>query len=79
MMLSVAKEFGGNCAGIILTGMGNDGLEGIKTIHKNGGKTIAEAEETCVVYGMPKVAIEANVIDKVMPVHKIASEILNFF
>ena len=79
MMLSVAKEFGGNCAGIILTGMGNDGLEGIKTIHKNGGKTIAEAEETCVVYGMPKVAIEAKVIDKVIPVHEIASEIVNFF
>ncbi|MFH0924495.1 MAG: chemotaxis response regulator protein-glutamate methylesterase [bacterium] len=79
MMTSVAKEFGNNCAGIILTGMGSDGLEGITAIHKNKGKTIAESEESCIVYGMPRVAIEANVIDIIVPLQQVAGEIINLF
>jgi two-component system, chemotaxis family, protein-glutamate methylesterase/glutaminase len=60
---------------VILTGMGNDGLAGCKHITKFGGKVFAEAEETCVVFGMPKVVIEAKLAEKVVPIYEMANEI----
>ncbi|MDQ7031374.1 MAG: chemotaxis response regulator protein-glutamate methylesterase [Desulfonauticus sp.] len=73
---SVAKEYGAQATGVIMTGMGNDGTLGLKEMKAKGAVTIAQDAETCVVYGMPKSAIEAGVIDVIAPLDKIASEIL---
>ncbi len=58
LLKSVAEEFHANAVGVIMTGMGDDGAEGLGAIKKAGGMTIAQNEESCVVYGMPKAAIE---------------------
>jgi two-component system chemotaxis response regulator CheB len=76
MMESVAKFFPGKALGVILTGMGSDGLKGMKKIKETGGKTIAQDEATCVVYGMPKAVVDAGIADKVLPIYKIADEII---
>jgi len=75
-MTSLAPIYGKNATGVVLTGMGNDGTEGLRAIKGYGGYTIAEDESTCVVYGMPKEAIKAGVVDKVVPLHRIAEEIV---
>lgn len=77
MMISASDVFPGRVLGVILTGMGNDGLKGMTKIKHDGGKTIAQSEETCVVYGMPKAVVEAGVADKVVPIEEIAGEIIN--
>ncbi len=77
LMLSVVENFSGRTLGVILTGMGNDGEKGMKAIKDAGGKTIAESEETCVVYGMPKAVVDAGLADKVVPIDEIAGEIIN--
>jgi two-component system, chemotaxis family, protein-glutamate methylesterase/glutaminase len=58
LLRSVAEEFRANAIGVLMTGMGDDGAEGLGAIKKEGGMTIAQSEESCVVYGMPKAAIE---------------------
>ncbi len=58
LLRSVAEEFHANAVGVIMTGMGDDGAEGLGMVKKEGGMTIAQSEESCVVYGMPKAAIE---------------------
>jgi len=58
LLRSVAEEFRGLAIGVLMTGMGDDGAEGLGVIKKEGGMTIAQSEESCVVYGMPKAAIE---------------------
>jgi two-component system, chemotaxis family, protein-glutamate methylesterase/glutaminase len=58
LLRSVAEEFRTNAVGVLMTGMGDDGAEGLGAIKKEGGMTIAQNEESCVVYGMPKAAIE---------------------
>jgi len=58
LLRSVAEEFRQNAVGVLMTGMGDDGAEGLGAIKKEGGMTIAQSEESCVVYGMPKAAIE---------------------
>ena len=79
MMLSVAEVYGDKAVGVLLTGMGSDGAKGMKAIKDNKGKTITQDENTCVVYGMPKAAIEEGVINKVVPLEKIAEEISKIF
>ncbi len=74
---SIAKDYGSNVIGVLLTGMGRDGAKGLKLIKEFGGKTIAQDEETSVVYGMPKVAYELGAVDTVKPVYEIAKEIIN--
>ncbi|MEO5361123.1 MAG: chemotaxis response regulator protein-glutamate methylesterase [Nitrospirota bacterium] len=76
MMLSVAEVNPGACLGVILTGMGNDGLQGMKAIHDSGGRTLAQNEFTCVVYGMPKAVVDAGIADKIAPLIDIAAEIV---
>jgi two-component system chemotaxis response regulator CheB len=76
MMDSVAKVYGKQTVGVILTGMGHDGAKGIQAIKEQGGYTIAEDQSTAVVFGMPKSAIELGVIDKVAPLSTIAAEIV---
>jgi two-component system chemotaxis response regulator CheB len=76
MMASVAKACGRKSLGVLLTGMGNDGAKGMKAIKEAGGRTLAESEETCIIYGMPKSAVEEGAVDKVVPLHRMAAEIL---
>ena len=77
MMKTVAQTYAGRCVGVILTGMGHDGRDGIKAIKETEGKTLAQDEESCVVFGMPKSAIDIGVIDKVVPLSQMAFEIMN--
>jgi len=77
MMLSVASVFGKDVLGIIMTGMGSDGLRGMKLIKERGGATLAQDEASCVVYGMPKVCVETNIIDKIVPLERIGAEIVS--
>jgi len=58
LLRSAAEEYKANAVGVLMTGMGDDGAEGLGAIKKDGGMTIAQSEESCVVYGMPKAAIE---------------------
>lgn len=74
---SVVKEVGGKCLGVILTGMGADGSKGLKAMKSAGAYTIAQDEESSIVFGMPKSAIECGAISKVLPLNKISQEILN--
>ncbi len=77
MMISATTVFPSATLGVILTGMGHDGLVGMKRIKKDGGKTLAQDKESCIIFGMPKVVIEAGIIDKVVSLDNMAYEILN--
>jgi two-component system chemotaxis response regulator CheB len=72
---SAVQRFGKGVVSVILTGMGNDGTNGCVLTHSAGGKVIAEAESTCVVWGMPRSVYEAGVADVVVPLQDIASAI----
>lgn len=74
-MVSAAAVFGARLVGVILTGMGSDGAAGIQAIKERGGITIAEHESTCVVYGMPRVAIESGAVDVIAPINRIPEAI----
>ena len=76
LLESVAQIYGQNSIGVILTGMGSDGSNGIKKLKLVGGKVIAEDESTCVVYGMPRSVIEQKLADYILPIHKIAEGIV---
>ena len=71
MFQSVADEYGGNVLVVILTGMGRDGTDGAIPLHKKGAYVIAESQKTCVVYGMPKAAVDAGIVDEVLPLNEI--------
>ena len=73
---SVAKYAGRNATGIIMTGMGADGAQGLRDMAKAGAHTVAQNEESCVVYGMPKEAIKLCAAHKVVPLDGIAAEVL---
>lgn len=75
-MLSAAEVLGPRAMGVVLTGMGNDGEAGMTAIHAAGGYTVAQDEETSVVYGMPKACATAGVVSKVLPLPEIANEII---
>lgn len=74
---SVAEAGGKHVTAALLTGMGSDGAMGMEAIRKAGGRTIAEHEKTCVVYGMPRAAIELGVVDLVLPLPQIAGAIVD--
>jgi two-component system chemotaxis response regulator CheB len=76
VMLSAAEILGNKALGVVLSGMGRDGLEGLSAIHAQGGRTIAQSEKTCVVYGMPRMVIEANVADYTVDINEMGSFIL---
>jgi two-component system chemotaxis response regulator CheB len=75
-MQSVASAFHSQAMGIILTGMGADGAEGMKAIHREGGLTVGQDEASCAVYGMPRVCAEMGILDRVVPLSQISHEIL---
>lgn len=74
---SAVNYYGPKMVGVILTGMGYDGSKGMAALKKVGGKTVAQDEETCVVYGMPRVVVEMGKADKVLPLQNIADEIVS--
>jgi two-component system chemotaxis response regulator CheB len=76
LMASAAKAYGAGALGVLLTGMGSDGVAGLRAIRDAGGRTLAESEETCVIYGMPKAAVEAGVVDESVPLPRVADEIV---
>jgi two-component system chemotaxis response regulator CheB len=75
---SVAQVAGRNALGVIMTGMGDDGARGMKEMHEAGAQTVAEDESTCVVFGMPKVAIDMGGVDKIVPLDRIPLEIIAY-
>jgi two-component system chemotaxis response regulator CheB len=76
-LVSALNYYGPKMVGVILTGMGYDGSKGMAALKKAGGKTVAQDEATCVVYGMPRVVVEMGKADKVLPIQKIADEIVS--
>jgi two-component system chemotaxis response regulator CheB len=76
MMLSVAEVFGALAMGVIMTGMGADGVQGMKAIRNAGGLTVGQDEASCTVYGMPRSCAEAGVLQRVVSLAQIPGEIL---
>ncbi len=75
LMVSVAETCGPATLGVVLTGMGKDGVEGVLAIKNRRGQCLAESEESAVIFGMPQEAIRTGVVDKVLPLGKMAREI----
>lgn len=73
---SIAQHYVGRSTGVIMTGMGSDGSKGLVQMKKNGSVVIAQDEETCTVFGMPKEPIESGLADVVAPLERIAGEIM---
>lgn len=73
---SIAFLYKDRSTGVIMTGMGADGVKGLKLMKRNGSRIIAQSEASCVVYGMPKEAVDAGVVDVVSPLDCIAEEIV---
>lgn len=76
LFYSVARNAGRNAVGVILTGMGADGAHGLAAMRDSGARTIAQDEDTCVVFGMPKEAIRLGAAEKVLPLPEISRSIL---
>lgn len=77
MFLSLAREVGKGSLGVVMTGMGSDGTKGMKEIKAKEGFAIAEAEETCVVYGMPRSLVDAGLADRITPLGEIGRAIVD--
>lgn len=79
LMETTGLALGRRALGIILTGMGSDGLEGTKVLKEKGGRTIAQSEASCVVYGMPKAIVDARLADEIVDIEDMACAILTHF
>lgn len=75
LLSSAADAYGGDSIGVVLTGMGHDGMHGLRKIKEAGGATIAQDERTSLIYGMPKAAVESGFVDTVLPLEGIVEEI----
>jgi len=75
-MITAAEVYGGGSIGVIMTGMGSDGADGMEKIKNNQGVTIAQDEESCLVYGMPKVAVERGCVDWVVTLDQIPDQVM---
>jgi two-component system chemotaxis response regulator CheB len=75
-LISIAQQYGKRIVGVILTGMGNDGTNGAAIVNSSGGWVIAEAEESCVVWGMPRSVTEAGYANEVVPLNRVAEAIV---
>jgi len=78
LFLSASKIFSDAVVAVIMTGMGRDGADGIMSIKKAGGRTIAQNEQTSVVYGMNRVAVESGAIEQIVPLNAITEKIIDF-
>jgi two-component system chemotaxis response regulator CheB len=76
---AIASYYRRSCVGILLTGMGRDGADGMQAIAQAGGTTIAQDEASCVVFGMPKEAIALNAVQYILPINRIAPQLLELF
>lgn len=76
MMRSVAEVFRSRSMGVIMTGMGCDGLEGMRAIAREGGVTLGQNEASCAVYGMPRACAESGILQKVVSLVNIPLQIL---
>lgn len=76
---SVAQEFGLTAVGVLMTGMGDDGAEGLGAIKASGGMTIAQSEDTCVVSGMPRAAILKGYANKIVPLEGMGSYLVHHY
>jgi two-component system chemotaxis response regulator CheB len=79
LFTSAAKCYGPDLLAVVLTGMGDDGAEGVLAVKRAGGNVIAESEETAVVYGMPRQAVRIGAVDAVLPLYAIPDAIRNGF
>ena len=79
LMRSAAACAGANAVGVMLTGMGSDGAGGMKAMRDAGARTIAQSEESCVVFGMPKSAINAGGVEFIVSLNDIAGKVLSLF
>jgi len=77
MFESCAGIYKKRVAAVVLTGMGNDGSKGIRHVKEQGGYVIAESEESSVVFGMPREAAATGLVDRIVPLHRVASEIIS--
>jgi two-component system, chemotaxis family, protein-glutamate methylesterase/glutaminase len=75
---SVARAAGANAVGALLTGMGADGAAGLLSMRAAGGRTLAQDEDTCVVFGMPREAIRLDAAERVVPLNRVAATLFNF-
>lgn len=75
MLNSIAKSFKENAVGVLLTGMGKDGVEGMRSIKHAGGIAIAQDEQSSIIFGMNKIAIDTGCVDKVVSLNKIPEEL----
>jgi two-component system chemotaxis response regulator CheB len=75
MMTSLSDACKGPMVGVILTGLGNDGLCGMRHIKEKGGMTVVQDKATSTIYGMPKACIEAGIADEVLPLDRIGAEL----
>ena len=76
MLQSCAGIYRKRVVAVILTGMGNDGSKGVRVVKEQGGRVIAESEETAVVYGMPREAVATGAVDRCVPLDRVVSEII---
>jgi two-component system chemotaxis response regulator CheB len=74
---SAADAVGKRALGVILTGMGSDGLEGVKVLKQKGGRALAQSDASCVVYGMPKAIVDAGLADEIVDIDEMAQAIMN--
>jgi two-component system chemotaxis response regulator CheB len=74
---SAAEVYGSRVLGVVMTGMGNDGKEGAAWIKAQGGFVITEAEQSCVIYGMPRSVVEAGLSDAAVPLTQLAQSIMD--
>jgi two-component system chemotaxis response regulator CheB len=79
LLRSAAETYGRNCISVILTGMGDDGRDGVLAVKRRQGVSIAESEETSVIFGMPKKVILTGAVDQVLPLWKISEAIVELF
>lgn len=76
MFESVSKQFWAKIYGVIMTGMGRDGTDGVKYIKEKGATVIAEHQSSCIVYGMPKSVVDSGLADKIVPLNNISEELM---
>jgi two-component system chemotaxis response regulator CheB len=77
LLSSIARAYQKKGIGVILTGMGSDGVRGLQEIKRAGGVTIAQDEKTCIVFGMPKVAIDSGCVDKIHSLEEMSGALIS--